>query len=72
MTLPGAAVLSEGALLLHQRRDELGNAVIDEYTLVRVRDHTAELARRGSRRITRVAVETILCSPSWAVQEALW
>jgi hypothetical protein len=72
MTGPAAVALREGALLLHQHRDELGSPVIDEYTLVRIRDQTAELRRCGSRRLTRVAVDTILGSPAWAVQEALW
>jgi hypothetical protein len=67
-----AGALVDGAVLFHQHRDEFGNPVIDEYRLVRIRDDTAELAGRDSRRLTRVAVDTILSSPAWAVQEALW
>jgi hypothetical protein len=72
VTRSGPVGLPDGALVLHQHRDELGNSVIDRYTLVRIRDGSAELARPGSRRLTRVAVDTILSSPAWAVQGALW
>jgi hypothetical protein len=72
VTRAAAASLLEGSVVLHQHRDELGISVIDRYTLVRIRDGSAELARPGSRRLTRVPVEAILSSPAWAVQEALW
>jgi hypothetical protein len=63
--------LVEGAVVLHQHRDNLGNTVVDAYTVVAIRDGSAVLARRGSRR-RHVPLDTILSSPAWAVQAVLW
>ena len=64
--------LVEGAVVLHQHRDQLGNTVVDEYTVVAIREGSAVLARRGGRRRRHVPLDTILSSPAWAVQALLW
>jgi hypothetical protein len=64
--------LVEGAVVLHQHRDRLGATVVDEYTVVAIREGSAVLARRGGRRRRHVPLDTILTSPAWAVQAALW
>lgn len=60
--------LVEGAVVLHQ----LGNTVVDAYTVVAIREGSAVLGRAGGRRRRHVPLDTILSSPAWAVQAVLW
>lgn len=64
--------LVEGAVVLHQHRDQLGNTVVDAYTVVAIREGSAVLARPGGGRRRQVPLDTILSSPAWAVQAVLW
>jgi hypothetical protein len=64
--------LVEGAVVLHQHRDQLGNTVVNAYTVVAIREGSAVLARGGGRRRRQVPLDTILSSPAWAVQAVLW
>ena len=64
--------LVEGAVVLHQHRDQLGNTVVDAYTVVAIREGSAVLGCPGGRRRRQVPLDTILSSPAWAVQAVLW
>jgi hypothetical protein len=64
--------LVEGAVVLHQHRDQLGNTVVDAYTVVAIRERGAMLGCAGGRRRRQVPLDTILSSPAWAVQAVLW
>lgn len=64
--------LGVGATVFHQRRGPDHRVVVERYTVRGVRGGQAVLARAGSRRLTRVDADTVLSSPTWAVQEGLW
>lgn len=64
--------LPTGTMVLHQRRDAEGRPVIDRYTVREVQAGVAVLIQPGTRKLAHVGVKTILGSPAWAVQGALW
>ena len=68
----GAGEPRKGAVVLHQRRERAGGVVVERYTVAAIRGQLALLARRGEHRLARVELNTLLSSPGWAVQEALW
>ena len=69
----GSGELREGAVVLHQCREPGGGrVVVERYTVAAIYGRLALLSRGGERGLARVEVETLLSSPAWAVQEALW
>jgi hypothetical protein len=66
------AGLHVGATVLHQRRGPDDRVVVERYTVRGLQGSQAVLAQPGSRQLTRVAADTVLRSPAWAIQERLW
>jgi hypothetical protein len=66
-----AETVSRGATVLHQHRGSDDRVAITKYRVAEVRDGIALLKRPGTRRLTRVPVQTLLTSPAWAIQEVL-
>lgn len=67
----GSPEICVGSVVLHHRRED-GRVVLERYTVKAVRGGQAVLSRRGQRTLARVEIDTLLSSPAWAIQGALW